>query len=98
MGDASLKELPVLSQHEELQDLEPHRGKTVRPSLQGDGGQGGGGDEVDSASRVIMIEPDIMVDKGGLLVRLVLLDRVESNGVFEDRGIEIVDAVKRKAV
>jgi len=45
-----------------------------------------------------MVEPDIMVDKGGLLVRLVLLDRVEGDGVLEDRGIEIVDAVKRKAV
>jgi len=45
-----------------------------------------------------MVEPDIMVDKGGLLVRLVLLDRVESDGVLEDRGIEVVDAVERKAV
>jgi len=38
MGYASLEEFPILSQHEELQDLEPHRGKTVRPSLQGDRG------------------------------------------------------------
>jgi len=45
-----------------------------------------------------MVEPDIMVDKGGLLVRLVLLDRVESDGVLEDRGIEVVDAVERKTV
>jgi len=29
---------------------------------------------------------------------LVLLDRVESDGVLEDRGIEVVDAVERKAV
>jgi len=28
-GDRSFEELPELSQHEELQDLEPHGGKTV---------------------------------------------------------------------
>jgi len=44
-----------------------------------------------------MVEPDIMVDKGGLLVLLVLFDRVESDGVLEDRGIEVVDAVEREA-
>jgi len=38
VGDAPFEKLPVLSQHEELQDLEPHGGKMVRPSLQGDGG------------------------------------------------------------
>jgi len=33
VGNAPFKESPVLSQHKELQDLEPHGGKTVRPSL-----------------------------------------------------------------
>jgi len=36
MRNAPFEEISIFSQHEELQDLEPHGGKTVRPSLQGD--------------------------------------------------------------
>jgi len=43
-----------------------------------------------------MIEPDIMVDKRGPLELQVLFDRKERDQVFEDRGIEIVCAVKGK--
>jgi len=45
-----------------------------------------------------MIEPDIVVDKWGLFELLVLFDCVESDGVFENRGIEVVDAVEGKTV
>ena len=45
-----------------------------------------------------MIEPDIVVDKRGPLEFRVLLDRVECDRVFEDHGIEVVDAVKGKTV
>jgi len=45
-----------------------------------------------------MIELDIMVDKRGPLELRVLFDRVECDRVFEDRGIEVVGAVKGKTV
>jgi len=48
--------------------------------------------------RVVMIEPDIVVDKGGLLELLVLFDCKECDQVFEDHGIQIMDAVKGEAV
>jgi len=45
-----------------------------------------------------MIEPDIMVDKRGPLVFLVLFDREECDRVLEDRGIEIMDSVQRETM
>jgi len=48
--------------------------------------------------RVVMIELDIMVDKRGPLELRVLFDRVECDQIFEDRSIEVVGAVKGKAV
>jgi len=97
-GDASLKELSELSQHEELQDLELHGGKTVRPSLYGDSREGGGSGEVDASMRVVMIEPDIVVDKWGPFELLVLFDCEECNRVFEDHSIEIMGAIEGKAI
>jgi len=58
-GEALLKELPELSQHEELQDLELHGSKTVRPSLQGDSREGGAGGEINPCLRIVMVEPDV---------------------------------------
>jgi len=40
--------------------------------------------------RVVMIEPDIMVDKRGPLVFWVLFDQVECDWVLKDCSIEIV--------
>jgi len=97
-GKASFKELSKLSQHEELQDLEPHGGKTVRPSLYGDSREGGGSGEVDLSTRVVMIEPDIVVDERGPFELLVSFDRKECDRVLEDRGIEVMGAVQRKVV
>jgi len=37
--------------------------------------------------RIVMIEPDIMVDKRGPLEFWVLLDCKERDWVFEDRGV-----------
>ena len=45
-----------------------------------------------------MVEPDIMVDKRGPLELWVLLDRIECDRVFEDRGIKVMGAVKGKTV
>jgi len=45
-----------------------------------------------------MVEPDIVVDKRGLLELPILFDCEERDGILEDRGIEIVNAVEGKAV
>jgi len=45
-----------------------------------------------------MIELDIVVDKRGALELMVLFDCVECDWAFEDHGIEVVDAVQRKAI
>jgi len=47
---------------------------------------------------VVMIEPDIMVDKWGPLEFWVLFDCVECDWVFEDRSIEVMGPVKGKAI
>jgi len=45
-----------------------------------------------------MIEPDIMVDKRGPLVFLVLFDCKECDRVLEDRGIEVVGPIQRETI
>jgi len=47
---------------------------------------------------VVMIEPDIVVDKRGPLVFWVLFNRIEHNWVLKDRGIEVVGPVQREAI
>ena len=97
-GNRSLEELPELSQHKELQDLELHGSKVIQPSLNGDRGEGGGCSEVDPSTCIVMVELEIVVDKWGPLELQVLLNCIEHNRVFEDRGIEIMGAVKGKVV
>jgi len=48
--------------------------------------------------RVVMVEPDIVVDKRGPLELLVLFDCEECDQIFEDHSIEVMGAVKGKAV
>jgi len=48
--------------------------------------------------RVVMIEPDIIVDKRCPFELLILFDREECDRVFKDCGIQIMGAVKGKAV
>ena len=48
--------------------------------------------------RVVMIEPDIMVDKRGRPELQVLFDSEECDRVLEDCGIEVVGSVQRKTV
>ena len=47
---------------------------------------------------IVMVELDIMVDRRGPLEFRVLFDRIECDRVFEDRGIQIMGAIKGEAV
>jgi len=47
---------------------------------------------------VVMVEPDIMVDKRGRPIFLIPLNSEERDRVFEDRGEEVVGPIQREAV
>ena len=47
---------------------------------------------------VVMVEPDIMVDKRGLFILRVLFDCEECDQVLEDCGIEVMGPVQREAI